>query len=47
MSFGTDVEQYVAQSLRGRGAECNVNTRHPGAADVIATWPTGRSWRIR
>jgi len=47
MSFGIDMEHYVAQSLRGRGAKCDVNTKHTGAADVIATWPTGKSWRIQ
>lgn len=47
MSFGTDMEQYVAQSLRGRGAKCKVDTKTLGATDVAAVWPTGRGWRIQ
>ena len=47
MSFGIDMEQYVAQSLRGRGAKCDVDTKTPGATDVVATWPTGTSWRVQ
>jgi len=37
----------VAQSLRGRGATCDVDTKTPGATDVAAIWPTGTSWRIQ
>jgi len=40
-------EEKVARSLRARGAKCIVNTKLPGATDVIATWPTGTSWRIQ
>lgn len=47
MSYGTDMEQYVAQSLRGRGAKCKVNTKTPGATDVTAEWPTGSGWRVQ
>lgn len=47
MSFGTDMEQYVAQGLRALGATCIVNTKTPGATDVMCTWPTGTSWRIQ
>jgi hypothetical protein len=47
MSIGIDMEDYVAQSLRGRGAECVVDTKMSGATDLIATWPTGTRWRIQ
>lgn len=47
MSFGKDMEEYVTQSLRGRGATCDVDTKMPGATDVVAIWSTGTSWRIQ
>ena len=47
MSFGTDMEQYVARGLRAIGASCKVNTKTLGATDVVCTWPTGTSWRIQ
>ena len=41
-------EELVANSLRARGAQCDVNTRMTGAADVLAYWPrTGTTWRIQ
>ena len=40
-------EEKVARSLRARGAKCFVNTKLPGATDIIAEWPTGTKWRVQ
>jgi len=47
MAWYYEREEYVARSLRGRGASCEVNTWTKGAADVWAQWPTGTTWRIQ
>jgi len=44
---GLEAEEYVARSLRGRGASCTVDTKQPGATDVDAIWPTGTRWLIQ
>jgi len=47
MALYYEAEKYVARSLRGRGASCEVDTWMTGAADVWAQWPTGTTWRIQ
>lgn len=47
MAWAFENEEYVANSLRGRGATCEVNTQMRGAADVLCRWSTGTAWRIQ
>lgn len=48
MAWWAHREELVAKSLRGRGAQCDVNTKTVGATDVLAWWPkTGTTWRVQ
>lgn len=44
---GRDAELKIARSLRARGARVEVSKGSKGAADLKATFPTGRKWNIQ
>ena len=45
--YGRDKELKVARSLRARGASVKVSKGSKGAADLRATFSTGRKWNIQ
>lgn len=45
--YGRDKELKVARSLRGRGASVKVSKGSKGAADLKATFSTGKKWNIQ
>jgi len=45
--YGRDKELKIARSLRARGASVKVSRGSKGAADLKATFRTGRKWDIQ
>ena len=45
--YGRDKEVKLARSLRARGASVKVSKGSKGAADLKATFSTGRKWNIQ
>ena len=45
--YGRKKEQKVAQSLRGKGASVEVSKGSKGAADIVATFPSGSKWYVQ
>ena len=45
--YGRDKEIKVARSLRGKGASVKVSKGSKGAADLKATFATGKKWNIQ
>jgi hypothetical protein len=45
--YGREKELKIARSLRARGASVKVSKGSKGAADLKATFPTGRKWNIQ
>ena len=45
--YGRDKEQKIARSLRARGTSVKVSKGSRGAADLKATFSTGRKWNIQ
>lgn len=45
--YGRRQEQKVARQLRGHGAKVEVSPGSRGAADVKASFPSGRSWNVQ
>ncbi len=45
--YGRDKELKIARSLRARGASVKVSKGSKGAADLKATFSTGRKWNVQ
>ncbi len=45
--YGRDKEVKLARSLRAKGASVKVSKGSKGAADLKATFSTGRKWNIQ
>jgi len=45
--YGREKELKIARSLRARGASVKVSKGSRGAADLKATFPTGKKWNIQ
>ena len=45
--YGRDKELKIARSLRARGASVKVSKGSKGAADLKATFSTGKKWNIQ
>jgi len=45
--YGTKQELRVARQLRGHGAKVAVSPGSRGAADLKASFPSGRSWNVQ
>ncbi len=45
--YGRDKELKIARSLRARGASVKVSKGSRGAADLKATFSTGKKWNIQ
>ena len=45
--YGREKELKLARSLRARGASVKVSKGSKGAADLKATFPTGKKWNIQ
>ncbi len=45
--YGREKEQKVAKSLRSKGAKVEVSEGSKGAADLIATFPSGTKWEVQ
>ena len=45
--YGREKEIKLARSLRGKGASVKVSKGSKGAADLKATFSTGRKWNIQ
>lgn len=45
--YGREQEEKVAQSLRGRGAKVKLSPGSKGAADAVAEFPGGTTWKIQ
>lgn len=45
--YGREKEEKVARSLRGGGATVEISPGSRGAADLVATFPSGKKWYIQ
>jgi Holliday junction resolvase len=45
--YGRAKEQKVARSLRSRGAKVSVSKGSRGSADVVAKFPSGKTWNVQ
>jgi HJR/Mrr/RecB family endonuclease len=45
--YGREKEEKVARSLRGKGAKVNISEGSKGAADLVATFPSGTKWAVQ
>lgn len=45
--YGREKELKIARSLRGKGASVKVSKGSKGAADLKATFSTGRKWNVQ
>ena len=46
-AYGREQEEKVARSLRGKGAKVTLSPGSKGAADEVAEFPGGTTWKVQ